>query len=144
MGTLSSELAEHAERLSPRPRVYVDANVPAPLVEYMRRALDWDVVWVLEEEGLRRAPDLKHYRLSHQLRRTLVTMDEDFLDDRRYPPAEGSGVVVIQAPNQRELFALVDRLDRVLFRPADPNAAALPLDGQKLHAHSDWGREERA
>jgi predicted nuclease of predicted toxin-antitoxin system len=140
MGTLSSELADHAERLSPRPRVYVDANVPAPLVAHMRRALDWDVLWVIEEDSLRRAADLKHYRLSHQLRRTLITMDEDFLDDRRYPPAEGSGVVVIQAPNERELVALIDRLDRTLFRSPDLHAAALPLDGQKLHAHSDWGR----
>jgi hypothetical protein len=140
MGTLSSELADHAERLTPRPRIYVDANIPAPLVDHMRRALDWDVLWVIEEDELRRAPDAKHYRLSRQLRRTLVTMDEDFLDDRRYPPAEGSGVLVIQAPNERELFALVDRLDRALFRDAD--AAALPLEGQKLHAHSDWGRDE--
>ena len=141
MGTLSSELAEHAERLSPRPRIYVDANIPASLVHHMRRRLDWDVLWVIEEDELRRAPDAKHYRLSHQLRRTLLTMDEDFLDDRRYPPEEGSGVLVVQAPNERELFALIDRLDRALFRSADADAAVLPLLGQKLHAHSDWGRE---
>src|SRR5258706_3870481 len=35
MGTLSSELAAHAEHLSPRPRIYADANVPAGLVAYM-------------------------------------------------------------------------------------------------------------
>jgi predicted nuclease of predicted toxin-antitoxin system len=140
MGTLSSELAVHAERLSPRPRIYVDANVPAPLVAHMRVALDWDVLWVIEEAELRRAPDLKHYRLAHQLRRTLVTMDADFLDDKRFPPAEGSGVLVIQAPNQRELVALVDRIDHALFPRDRPEPSALPLDGQKLHAHSDWGR----
>ena len=39
-------------------------------------------------------------------------MDRDYLDDRRFPPAEGSGVIVIQAPNERELSALVERLDR--------------------------------
>jgi hypothetical protein len=142
MGTLSTELAAHAERLSPRPRIYADANVPAPLVAHMRTALDWDVLWVLEETELRRAPDVKHYRLAHQLRRTLVTMDCDFLDDRRFPPSEGAGVLVIQAPNERELFALVDRVDRALFRSDQPDAAALPLDKRKLHAHSDWGRED--
>ena len=31
MGTLSTELASHAARLSPRPRIYADANVPAGL-----------------------------------------------------------------------------------------------------------------
>ena len=96
MGTLSSELAPHAERLSPRPRIYADANVPAGLVAYMRQRLQWDVLFVLEEDELRRAPDVHHYRLAHDLRRTLVTMDRDYLDDRRFPPDETSGVLVIQ------------------------------------------------
>ena len=145
MGTLSSELAPHAERLSPSPRIYADANVPARLVAHMRTALRWDVLWVLEEEELRRASDVKHYKLAHQLRRTLVTMDRDYLDDRRFPPSEGCGVLVIHAPDERELFGLVDRIDRVLFqRPGDGgDAVAMPLIGQKLHVHTDWEREGR-
>jgi hypothetical protein len=62
MGTLASELGAHAERLTPRPRIYADANVPAGLVAFMRSALEWDVLFVLEEDGLRRAPALKHYQ----------------------------------------------------------------------------------
>src|SRR5438128_1118014 len=144
MGTLSSELAPHAARLSPRPRVYADANVPAGLVAHMRARLHWDVLFVLEENELRRAPDLKHYRLAEQLRRTLVTMDRDYLDDDRFPPDEGSGVVVLSAPDEQQLALLLDRIDRRLFRPSDdsmPGGAALPLAGRKLHAHTDWGRE---
>src|SRR5436305_13401751 len=118
MGTLSSELAPHAVRLSPRPRIYADANVPAGLVSHMRERLQWDVLFVLEEDGLRRAPDVKHYRLAHQLRRTLVTLDRDYLDDRRFPPGEGAGVLVISAPDERELLSLLDRLDTTLFRRA--------------------------
>jgi hypothetical protein len=143
MGTLSSELAPHAERLSPSPRIYVDANVPARLVAHMRTVLGWDVLWVLEDDELRRASDVKHYKLANQLRRTLVTMDRDYLDDRRFPPAAGSGVLVIHAPNERELFGLVDRIDRVLFQRADDSSepTSLPLVGQKLHVHTDWERE---
>jgi len=143
MGTLSSELAPHAGRLSPRPRIYADANVPAGLVAHMRERLDWDVLFVLEEDDLRRAPDLKHYRLAQQLRRTLVTLDRDYLDDRRFPPDEGAGVLVISAPDERQLSALIDRVDEVLFEPrdaADPDAQPLPLAGRKLHVHTDWGR----
>jgi hypothetical protein len=140
MGTLSSELAPHAERLSPHPRIYADANVPAGIVAYMRHELGWDVLFVLEEEELRRAPDLKHYRLAEQLRRTLVTMDRDYLDDLRFPPAESSGVLVISAPDERQLTALLDRVDRSLFKP--DNEAALPLAGRKLHLHTDWGRDD--
>lgn len=134
MRTLSSELASHAERVSPRPRIYADANVPAGLVGYMRLHLDWDVLFVLEESELRRAPDVKHYRLASQLRRTLVTLDRDYLDDRRFPPAESGGVLVIHAPDERLLSRLLLRIDRSLLRPVVPS----PLAGRKMHVHTDW------
>ena len=139
MGTLSSELAPHADRLTPRPRIYADANVPAGLVAYMRLRLQWDVLFVVEEDTLRRAPDVKHYRLAQQLRRTLVTMDRDYLDDKRFPPDEGSGVLVINAPDEQQLTLLLERIDRNLFRDDAP--IALPLAGRKLQVNSDWGRE---
>ena len=140
MGTLSSELAPVAGRLSPRPRIYADANVPAGLVAYMRTGLQWDVLFVLEEDELRRAPDARHYRLAQQLRRTLVTMDRDYLDDRRFPPAEGSGVLVFNAPNERELHSLLTRVDGVLFQREGEAPEALPLEGRKLHVQTDWER----
>jgi hypothetical protein len=144
--TLSSELAGHAERLSPRPRIYADANVPAGLVSYMRTRLDWDVLFVLEEDKLRRAPDVTHYRLAWQLRRTLVTLDRDYLNDRRFPPDQGGGVLVIHAPDERLLSALLGRIDRALFRSAGEGGAAhivpLPLAGRKMHVHTDWRGEE--
>jgi hypothetical protein len=140
MGSLSSELAPHAERLSPKPRIYADANVPAGLVSFMRSALHWDVLFVMEENDLRRAPDLRHYQLAHQLRRTLVTMDRDYLDDRRFPPDRGAGVLVIQAPDERQLAALLERVDRTLFQ-SDACPLVLPLEGRKLHVHTDWARD---
>src|SRR5438094_8062904 len=107
MGTLSSELAPHAEKLTARPRIYADANVPAGLVAHMRNDLRWDVLFVLEQDDLRRAPDVRHYQLAQQLRRTLVTMDRDYLDDRRFPLAASGGVLVINAPDERQLSALL-------------------------------------
>jgi hypothetical protein len=144
MGTLSSELASHAERLSPRPRIYADANVPAGVVAYMRARLEWDVLFVMEDDDLRRAPDARHYRLAQQLRRTLITMDRDYLDDRRFPPAEGGGVFVINAPDEGLLASLLQRIDRAFFRQADDpcqtQPSALPLAGRKMQVHTDWGR----
>lgn len=144
MGTLASELGPHAERLSSRPRVYADANVPAGLVEFMRVRLQWDVLFVLEHDELRRARDTEHYRLARQLRRTLFTLDRDYLDDRRFPPLEGAGVVVISAPHERDLARVLRRIDRALFRP-DPStdvdlagSSGVPLEGRKLHAQADW------
>ena len=144
MGTLSSELAPHALRLSARPRVYADANVPAGLVAYMRQVLEWDVLFVLEDDDLRRAADRKHYQLATQLQRTLVTLDRDYLDDRKFPPGESGGVLVLTAPEQKGLAVLLARLDKELFRRVDPPVAAapamapLPLEGRKLHVHIDW------
>jgi hypothetical protein len=140
VGTLSEELGPVVERLVARPRIYADANVPAGIVAHMRQRLQWDVLFVLEDEKLRRAADIAHFRLAHQLRRTLVTMDRDYLDDKRFPPDETSGVLVIQAPDERQLAVLLQRIDRVLFPPDE--SALLPVDRRKLHLHGDWTGEE--
>src|SRR5471032_2191577 len=128
MGTLSEELGPVAERIVARPRIYADANVPSGIVAHMRLRLHWDVLFVLEEDDLRRAPELKHYRLAQQLRRTLVTLDRDYLDDRRFPPDGCGGVLVIQAPDERQLSGLLDRIDRSLFHGGEADEPiALPL-----------------
>jgi hypothetical protein len=133
MGTLSSELAPFAAEVTDRPRVYADANVPNGVVGYMRERLAWDVLFVIEHDDLRRARDIEHYRLARQLGRTLVTLDHDYLDDRRFPPDEGAGVIVLSAPDERWLRRLLKRADRDLFR-AD-GAGALPLDRRKIEVH---------
>jgi hypothetical protein len=146
VGTLSSELRDVLDRSDGRPRVYADANVPAGLVAFMRTELKWDVLFVMEHADLRRAPDVRHFQLARQLHRTLVTLDRDYFDDRRFPPGESSGVVVLSAPDERYLARVLRRLDRYVLRAApDPNpdgAAAgpvrLPLAGRKVHAHPDW------
>lgn len=140
MGTLASELAAHADRNASGPRVYADANLPARHIEFMRQTLGWDVYFVLDEPALRRAPDIEHFRLARQLRRTLVTLDRDYLDDRRFPPAEGGGVLVLSAPDDRQMQALLRRVDRFLLGGADTGKPPLPLDGTKLHVHTDWRR----
>jgi hypothetical protein len=108
----------------------------------MRTRLDWDVLFVIEDEDLRRAPDVKHYRLAQQLGRTLITMDRDYLDDRRFPPEESGGVLVIQAPDERQLIGLIARVDRLLFGESEETRAPQPLVGKKLQVHTDWRRDE--
>jgi hypothetical protein len=146
MGSLASELAPHADRLAGQPRVYVDANVPAGLVTFMRTRLRWDALFVIEHDDLRRSPDLHHYRLARQLHRTLITLDRDYLDDRKFPVGECGGVVVLNAPTEAGYIKLLARLDHDVFRrvpsgaPPDVESPAisLPLEGRKLHVHVDW------
>jgi hypothetical protein len=135
MGTLSSELGPLVERVANQPRVYADANMPNGVVSFMRDRLQWDVLFVLEHDDLRRARDIEHFRLARQLGRTLVTLDRDYLDDRQFPPEEGAGVIVFCVPDERWLRRLLTRVDRELFRAAD--ARALPLDRRKVEWHID-------
>jgi hypothetical protein len=153
MGTLASELGGYAERTSGQPRVYVDANMPAGLVSFMRQALHWDVFFVLEHEDLRRAPDGEHYRLARQLRRTLITQDRDYLDDRKFPPEQSGGVLVVWAPVEKGMMVLLERVDRAVLRraalPHSGNGAEaseppMPLEGRKLHVNIDWHEERNA
>jgi hypothetical protein len=115
----------------------VDANVPAPLVTFMRDVLQWDALFVIEHDDLRRARDDEHYRLARQLRRTLISFDRDYLDDRKFPPLESGGVVILTAPEERGYIALLKRLDAEVFQPS-LNAAMLPFEGRKVHVHVDW------
>ncbi len=130
MGTLSSELGPHVERIVEVPRVYADANLPNGVVGFMRVKLGWDVLFVLEHDDLRRAPDIHHYRLARQLGRTLLTLDRDYTDDRRFPPAESPGVIVFSAPDERWLRRLLAEADRTVFRAE--SAAPRPLEGRKV------------
>jgi hypothetical protein len=145
MGTLSSELAQVAERHSRQPRVYADANVPAGVVAFMRTKLQWDVLFVMEHDDLRRATDAEHFRRARDMRRTLISLDRDYLDDRRFPVTDSPGVLVMNAPDERHLVRLLSRLDAGVFRPGKSAAApgppvspGLPLAGRKLHANVDW------
>jgi predicted nuclease of predicted toxin-antitoxin system len=134
MGTLASELGPHANRLSGQPRIYVDANIPAGLVAFMRTRLHWDVLFVVEHDDLRRARDGEHYRLARQLGRTLITQDRDYLDDKKFPPIESGGVVVLTAPTVRGYESLLTRIDEMF-------QSALPFEGRNVHLHVDWPGE---
>src|SRR5262245_42114664 len=114
----------------------------------MRERLHWDVFFVLEEDDLRRAPDVEHYRMAAQLRRTLLTLDHDYLDDARFPPEHGAGVLVLSAADEAQFERLLLKVDRTLFKSNGDGASALvdtdrrlPLLGRKLHVHIDWNGE---
>jgi predicted nuclease of predicted toxin-antitoxin system len=145
MGTLASELGPHVDRTHEQPRIYVDANMPARLVSFMRQSLGWDVLFVIEHDDLRRARDGEHYRLARQLRRTLMTLDRDYLDDRKFQADESGGVIVLMAPDERGYLNILKRLDHELFRnerlersERSERSERLPLEGRKLHVHVDW------
>ncbi len=145
MRSLTSELASQVAKEAVVPRVYADANLPVGLVAYMRTRLGWDVFFVMEHDDLRRASDERHYALAREMHRTLLSLDRDYTDDRRFPPHCSGGVIVISAPDVPRFERLLRRIDRRLLRPDHPETllppgASLdcPLAGRKLCAHPDW------
>lgn len=134
MGTLSSELAPLRAAQASGPLVYADANMPRPLVTYMRQQLRWDVLHVVDEPDWRRATDVAHYLRARELHRTLLTLDRDYLEDRAFPPVHSPGVVVLSAPDDRALRRLLGELNTLLRGSAAP----LPLAGRKLCLHPGW------
>ena len=122
--------------------VYADANVPAGLVGYMRHRLGWDVLFVIEDDELRRAPDEEHYRLARKLRPTLISLGRDYDDERRFPMDKSGGVIVLSAPDERRLARVLTTINRVYFGWAKSGTrlrnTAPPLVGEKIHAYPGW------
>jgi hypothetical protein len=130
VGTLASELRPIAANLTAAPRVYADANLPLGVVAFMRQTLGWDVLFVLEDDDLRRAPDRDHFRRALDLGRTLITLDHDFCDSRRFPAADSPGVVVCSAPDEDGVKRLLTDVDRAIRRVDPP--MDLPLRGRLI------------
>jgi len=128
MGSLTSELRAFVTELSDIPRVYVDANVPVGAVSFMRQTLRWDVLFVMEDPDLRRARDTDHFRRARDFGRTLITLDHDFANDKKFPAASSPGVVICTAADEPALKRLLAHLDRAVFRAE--GVRELPLRGQ--------------
>ncbi|MGE3841554.1 MAG: DUF5615 family PIN-like protein [Vicinamibacterales bacterium] len=138
MRTLAAELGAWLDRNEPTgaPRVYVDANVPAGVVAFMRHVLRWDVLFVVEHDDLRRASDVEHFRLARQMNRTLMTLDRDYFDDHRFPPEQSGGVVVLSAPDEQQLTRLLRRFAPRLQANGSPHPHR-PFEGRKLDVHPE-------
>jgi hypothetical protein len=130
MGTLASGLRPIARELIGAPRVYIDANLPHGAVVAMRHELGWDVLFVLEHDDLRRAPDAEHYRRAREFGRTLITLDRDFLNDDKFPMAESPGVLVLFAPDEPALIRLLTYIDKEVLRTTDREPVLLA--GRKM------------
>ncbi len=136
MGSLASELRPIAASVAAAPRVYVDANVPSGARSRSCAACSGGTPCsCLRTPDLRRASDREHFRRARDLGRTLVTLDCDFLDERRFPACCSPGVVVCRAPDEPALKRLLKHLDRGVLR-VDPGVA-LPLRGRTLALTAD-------
>ncbi|HMA36374.1 MAG TPA: DUF5615 family PIN-like protein [Chloroflexia bacterium] len=82
-------------------------------------------VQTVRMEGLQGSPDQQIYAVCAVEQRCLVTLDLDFADVTRFPPAQVGGIVVIRVPRNPSL-PLLERLVNQFLQAL----AQMPLDNQ--------------
>jgi predicted nuclease of predicted toxin-antitoxin system len=110
--------------LKQKPRLYFDENFPPEVIEHFRSSFWKKRLWVTSarEQGKLGQSDRFHYTHCQRHRYTLVTLDADFNNDRRYPFRHGNmpGIIMIRASSaevQQTANALARLLDFVTKLP---------------------------
>jgi predicted nuclease of predicted toxin-antitoxin system len=112
-------------------RLYADNNIEHEIVDHLRKS-KMDVCWVAEEPDLRREKDdAFHYRKARELGRYLVTHDEDFWNDPKYPLLSCPGLIIL-ATTDTSIAKWLVTLFRKLIRDYNPLPKPLKLDGVKI------------
>lgn len=102
----------------------IDENLPLE-VRSILRAQGYDAVTVLDQ-AMRGSPDDEVSAVCRAEARALITLDTDFANILRYPPAQHAGIVVLRLPSTDKRVVL----DAV--KVVAPLFATLPLAGKLL------------
>ena len=102
-------------------RAKVDENLPVEAAALLRAA-GWDCSTVYDE-ALSGADDDRISAACRIEDRVLFTLDQDFADIRRYPPADYLGIVMLRPrdPHREAVLQLIGRALRVLEREWTPH-----------------------
>ncbi len=92
-------------------RFKVDENLPAQVAELLRDH-QYDAMTVIEQR-LAGQPDPHIASICQTEQRALITLDLDFADIRRYPPADYAGLIVLR-PTRQSIPAVLTLLQRLL------------------------------
>jgi predicted nuclease of predicted toxin-antitoxin system len=76
-------------------RLYADNNIEKEIAHYLKEQAGFDVLTVCDDPKLQHRDDEFHYERARQLGRYLLTHDDDFWDDRRFPLRQSPGVIII-------------------------------------------------
>ena len=99
----------------------------------------------VRQESLQGASDQHMYEVCCQERRCLVTLDRDFADVLRFPPASSGGIVVLRLPHNPSL-PLLERLARQFLQAlteasVEQNLWIVEVGRIRIH-QTDGGDEE--
>jgi len=100
------------------------------------RAAGHDAVTVASQ-GLRGAADETLFEVCRHEGRALVTLDRDFGQVLRYPPAASAGIVILEIGPRATHAALLDRVRELLtvLRTRSPEGALWIVEPGRLRIH---------
>ena len=85
-------------------RFKIDENLPGDVVDLLRSG-GFDARHVLDQ-GMGGSDDVPLAMACVKERRAIVTLDLDFADIRKYPPADHPGIVVLRLAHQDSIHVL--------------------------------------
>ncbi len=95
-----------------RPRLLADENIPWPLVRLLRK-MGADVAW-LPETDARGVSDERVIILANELRRTVLTRDEDFIRPHLWKRASYGMIYVGEPVTKKNVKDLASNVVKVL------------------------------
>lgn len=110
-GISKDELREMLADIRGRPRFLVDENMGQDVATLVNRS-GWNAVFA-NDVGLRGHDDSDIMAFAWREKRVILTHDDDFLDDKKFPFYRNPGVVVLPGNDGRRQV-LVNALSRVL------------------------------
>jgi predicted nuclease of predicted toxin-antitoxin system len=116
-------------------RFKLDENLSRRAADLIRAA-GHDAVTVANQ-GLRGAADETLFEVCRRESRALVTLDRDFGQVLRYPPAGSAGIVVLEIAPRATHAALLDRVRELLSVPEtrSPEGALWIVEPGRLRIH---------
>jgi len=96
-------------------RIYADNNIESEIVAFLRQS-KMDVVYVAEDPKLKKEKDDRfHFNRARKLKCILLTHDEDFWNDKKYPLHLSPGLILL-ASKGLEVNKYLPILFRKLFQ----------------------------
>ena len=110
--------------------IYADNDIEKEVVEHLKKS-DMNVFWVAEDLKLKKEEDTFHYKKAKELKRYLLTYDNDFWSDNHYLLKDSPGVIILSL-GDINLIKYLPVLLRKLINDCNPLCEPLYLAGFKI------------
>lgn len=105
---IKKEVSEIIKPYKKKCKFLVDENLGLRVVEYLK-GLKWNVKYI-GDYNLVGHPDEAVYGCAWKEKRILLTQDDDFLDNKRFPMQQNYGAIVFNFSSEDELISEINNI----------------------------------